>query len=439
MIVSTYIPNLPSKVGIKPGEKFHYLHFPTMHGGTGREKGLVPVIKPLQRTTEHRRLVNASAQAAVLNQSGRRRRNSRVSSGAQQEDVNMLYDAKQRYIKISKAMTTVKSLYRMQPYRRRFKLMRSSCIKIQKVFRWMLLLRLSRTYNQQQQIKLRRIQNIVRGFMMRLKFIKMKRSAIIIQAAIRRHSCTVAYKSMKRRVVALQSIRRGWLARCWYNRTVYWAEWIQKMARGFLARKAVCSMRARIIETLRQVIFLLFKLNNTSLRERSIFWLSCQGNRFMSLAIHREQVFVLWRALKLHAAEAERLEGSMASMDQKVGLVLQYLQGRVRASDFHESTALTDERTQLYTILKSGGAQNETLFNIFGINNEKKRKRHLTSSLLWSNYETSGVSAKAVLEIVNVDIPSLDICSTDVGRAMIVKRLRDVTRSCLQVIASVEK
>jgi hypothetical protein len=434
MIVSTYIPNMPSQAGIRAGEKFNYSHFPSLSGG--RSASLVPVVKTLQRTAEHRRLVSASAQAAVMNQSSsRRRRNSSVSrASGQQEDANILYDGKQRFIRISKAFTALKSLFRMQPFRKHFKLQKASCIKIQRTFRFVLLRRLSRRYNQQQQIILRRIQNTVRCFMTRRHFLKMRKSAIAIQAAFRRHTCAVAYQSMKRRIIALQSVRRGWMARSWYNRTMHRTEGIQKAVRGYLARKSTYNMREQILSALREVIFLLFKMNNTPLQERSLFWLSSRRNSFMSLAVHREQVFVLWKALKLLAVEAEHLEGSIFSMQQHAGRVLTYT--RDRAHDVPDSAEVTNERTQLYTALKSGGGRhNDSMFAAFGIENEKKRKRNLTSMLLWRNYATADASAKIVLEIVGVEYSSLEVWSTEVGRMMVMKRLADVARSCMSIVA----
>lgn len=193
-------------------------------------------------------------------------------------------------------------------------------------------------------------------------------------------------------------------------------------------------LRESVLDSLRHIIFMLFRMNKTSLEERSVFWVSTSSNCFLAVSIHRQQVFALWRSLKLYPVEVEKLRDTLVNLKQNADQLLLYVQERARAADVTENVQLIQERARLYAALKANPADNNHLFSSFDIAEGKKRKQNLTAHLLWNNIGTAKISARAVLEILGVDTSALHMCSSEVGRSLLLIILGEVARSFMKSV-----
>ena len=153
------------------------------------------------------------------------------------------------------------------------------------------------------------IQCFVRSHYARRQLLQLKlvrRSVICIQTRYRAHVARANFLRSRNAVITIQSIMRRARARKVLLIVRDMVIRVQAMTKGHLVRRAISKERQSMIARYRKQIFLLWQRCFTSFVYRASFWKLCSSDSFLMLALHEEELLLLWKELVVQQIDAKR-------------------------------------------------------------------------------------------------------------------------------------
>ncbi|OWZ22684.1 hypothetical protein PHMEG_0002564 [Phytophthora megakarya] len=233
--------------------------------------------------------------------------------------------------------------------RQHFLALRNGAITIQKFYRMHYAVQ---KYRMQREA-LRKLQFIVRGYVVYARYRRITRGFCRLQAVWRGGFYKRNYRNLKNQAVRAQS-----------------------RIRGFLSRKHSTKWKAGMLEEGRRKIYDLWSHCDTPLLYRSKFWLTFNRPDFFTIGVVRGSAFI---ALK-------RIMGPKESGPHKT------IKGVI-------AKRMKEERGIVYNGLKHHTTlpEREEYYRKFGIDVNSKIKKRRLAALVWTSYETADISAEVVI------------------------------------------
>lgn len=370
VITDTYTPPFPSVTNLpQDNRRYSYLSFPPIN------PALIGPLRPCKVLVASE-VTRATGGGVLL---------SGLTTGStgtlrsKKIDIRILFfDAKNMYRKVQLSITSFKALFRMKRVRRRYLLLLSAVIKIQKRFR----------FNRKRKSRLIRFYAV---------------TLVKLQAYVRMHRCLSAYRFIKRKTIQIQSHFR----RMKFQRIFYKLRDLVIFIQTFF-RRALCRIRlqafrkAKLIEY-RRLIFALWKTVHTPLIYRAYFWSRLSAMNYTSLGLHRAEILRLLVLMGVRGlsstcntpafqnayreVKANRMPSNVASLP----IVMEFEKKE------------KEERVAIYNAMKAMQAKSKSIldpfFLPFQLISPKKRKQTVRD-LLFFNYEQAEASVSIIVNLL---------------------------------------
>lgn len=375
----------------KPG-KYVYPRFPELSRTVQYTKKAVV----LQREAEHRRKHDTKNQLQAVDlvlSANTEKATRRSSIGFMRKESMMeftIQEGESNFKTMMKAVLKIQAVWKTSVVRKRYSYKKAATLKFNAT---------SHSLDKHGTS----IQKLVRGFLSRVRYLKFK-AATIMQTVVRRFTKRKRFQRVCRMVLKLQAYYRMRVVKKSYRKTISCVTKFKAAYRGRLTFRQIEMYRKQSIVKLRTIIFQLWMLSNTSLEYRSEFWKCVDEMNFLHLSLLIAEVKKLWLQLKYDRALLKKL--SYPEIFTSVNSLENYVQSKIE-NGIPESPDIVQERKKFYTLMKSG-IKDEThqkkYFEGFDITKRKKRKRDLTKRLLWVSQETADISAKVVLDLLDIEV-----------------------------------
>jgi len=295
-----------------------------------------------------------------------------------------------------------------------------------------------------------KLQSLVRIALAKKIWSRRLQQLINMQSVCRTVLHTRAYRRLRASAIIVQKYFRCfrvWLAYyCLREATIF----VQSAERGRRHRLQTREQRLALLEKMRVHVFELWRRANTSLVYRSRFWTLFDGDGFLSLAVHEDEIRKLWGELNLlppdfdsgalvaYEALSEEADKAPAAspmafpdLMNHASLALaeygetgtpglqfsrataalsrnptpapaadgsMYFTDKPRASTVVAAGRLKEERRLLYQRLKHRqfNGQRESFFKLFEVSSRKRRKQTLAAQV-WEHVDQAEKSAQVVL------------------------------------------
>lgn len=398
-IKETFSPPPPSNWGIPMNKHFVYPRFPKFN-----HEQLAPARQPrvLTRAPEQRRLANSAAQVTALEKTVERLQDQSTTKSLE----IMLQEAKSWFAKFSALLTRIQAHIRAKRIRRLYQRQRRSVIRIQRCMRRLRLRLLEARYGVHQQAMLRIYQSVVRGYLQRQRYRVLVGRLIMLQSFARMVISRLKLRKQLRAVIKLQAWARSQLAVKRYRHIRHRVMAFQALFRGTSCRSRLLKQRVDYISFLRGVIFELWKIDHTSLVERSKFWLFLRDKTStLDLFIHIDELRHLIESLNIFRdiPTGIAIVDMARDISNRIRLTGPKFKESLRVSQVNREL-VTRQRNDIYNCLKKSTDEptKNAYYQDIGLTSTKKRKREM-STMLWSDLTTADISATITLRLLDGD------------------------------------
>mmetsp|Transcript_2113 Transcript_2113/g.9260 ORF Transcript_2113/g.9260 Transcript_2113/m.9260 type:complete len:1300 (-) Transcript_2113:257-4156(-) len=368
------------------------------------------------------------------------------------------------------SVVALQSLMRMQVAKKRIERMHAAARTVQAHFRaWKAGERARVNWAQLQEVVLL-IQRSIRGRLARDAARRRREAARTVQSFMRMHCRRKQFWRLRDAATLVQAVERMRRSVRAYRTIRTLVVRMQAAFRGFVQRKESLKERKFLLTTMRSLLYRLWNLAHTPLRDRSKFWLLFQGHSMLCLALHHQELERVARLLGIldpshlrsphfsyrrqfdeverwlqnpapGATHRTRPHGGDGSDKQSSVVVGENVKDESATSARDEKeegreqpgaadTAAGDaarlrllevartnelqERRDLYLRLKKSSTDEikSSFFKMFKLESEKKRKRTL-AQIVWSDDDRAGLaradaSAEVVVATFDADMRTRD-------------------------------
>lgn len=345
-----------------------------------------------------------------------------------EEDVK---DSELRFNVLVRGVTRLQACVRMRPSRIIFLRRLEAARIIEKAYLTLLNYRITRVSGAKKYKCSIRIQSMVRGYLQRLHYARLLRAIATINE-YKSVFVAVSHRLSKLRKLRMLQLyyrrrfleQRRRLKRCMhivlkavrkfvgllkYRRRVYAAVTIQCLVRGHMCYVKLRQERYSRLESMREVLIVLWNLDHTKLQHRSNFWVLLGGSSkdcsHFNVKLHELELARLFERLGFFDGLLKKRDSFTSQLKTVIGLCSrQQLASRIAISNPERTRRITaekEDRQSLYRAMKSETDESARLiyFQKFGIENSKKRKQTL-SERVWADNSSAADSAAAVRSIL---------------------------------------
>jgi hypothetical protein len=440
-VSETYNPPLPSNWGLPDnGMAYFYATFPRLDRNAF---GSVRQVRKLLRAPQQNRLLNSSSVQAMQRSLLSLAAGDQAGGGSGSSLASTFRQAQRRYEMVVHAVIRLQALRRMLVCRRQYRKLRVAARTLQAWWRLAAQARHTRVLYYEMIRRVRCIQRAYRIYSCRKKLRVRMRAVLAVQTLARRFVRQRQYLRMRAAAIIIQSRVKCWLSQRAFQAIKELVTRAQACIRGWLHRRSAYRDRVQRVGRMRAQMFTLWRLAHTSLVYRSRFWVLFDGNGFLHLAVHEDELRRLWRDLGLFEhcgrgasflaqfnAIQEAIDSGALGMnlDQRVSIIINDLESEVGSvapsipdGDFETSRLTIDgaaartrlpiaaerekaERKKLYLQLKrqTGDGVKSSFFRMFDLGTDKRRKRQLVQ-LVWNDIDKAYESAQVVLGTFGVE------------------------------------
>ena len=400
IITDSYTPPAPSTLGIDPEQRFTYPQFPRFNH---KLAGVPRACKMLVTDAEAIRATGDGVLLGGLQTSTFKKK---------PLDINiLLFDARVKNRRVLNTIIQVQSLYRMRPCWIKYKALKYAVSQIKKVF-------------------IRKKRRFARARFFTTKYLA------IIQSLIRMHLIRKKYLRFRISVVYMQAMMRQKIVRRWFMTIRKSCILLQTMVRRVLIFHKHQALRKRLIDELRQKVFILWSALHIPLIYRSYFSDKFSGYRLLNLTALQFELLGLfhrigWReiisiysaAFRSKLKDLSKSAGNQSAI-KALPIAAEYLKKEL------------EERKHIYASLKRVQTKSKDSIDIyflpFDLLNSKKRKQKLSSSLLWNTFETAHASAEIITTLLGNEFPYQQSGVESFRANMMATVLGDVAISCFK-------
>ena len=401
-ITDSYTPPAPSTLGIDPDQRFTYSQFPRLN------HKLAGVVRPCKMLVTDTEAIRATGDGVLLG-------GLQTSTFKKKPlDINiLLFDARVKNRRVLNTIIQVQSLHRMRVHWIKYKALRYAVSQIKKVF-----IRKKRRFSRARYFTtkyLAIIQSLIRMHLIRKTFLRFRASVVYFQAAMR------------------QKIVRRWFVTI-KNASIL----IQTMVRRVLTFQKHQALRKRLIDELRRQVFHTWSALHIPLIYRSYFWDKFSGYRLFDLTALKFELLNLLHRMgfkDISSIYSATFRGKLKDLPKGTSnpsaiitlpMVAEY------------SKKEQEERKHIYASLKRIQTKSKDSIDIyflpFDLLNSKKRKQKLSSSLLWSSWETAHASSEIITNLLGNDFTYQQSGVEMFRTKMMAAVMGDVSISCFKAL-----